>query len=241
MSAPTSWTEGDVPALDARLESASPRARLEWVYEAFDGPRVVMGTGFGVSGVVLMHHLEDVRPGATVFYLDTDVLFPETYNLRDRLSARFDLEIVRVHSGLSLDDQAERHGPRLWNDDPDHCCFLRKVKPLREYLTDKAAWLTAIRRDQSPTRAEAGVVEWSDANEVVKVNPLVDWTEEEVWAHVDRHDLPYNPLHDEGYPSIGCMPCTERVGTDADNPRAGRWTDSEKRECGLHLESEAAE
>lgn len=241
MSTPTSWTEGELSALDARLESASPCARLSWMFGAFDAPRVVMGTGFGASGVVLMHYLEDIRPGTTVFYLDTDVLFPETYNLRDRLTARFDLDIVRVHSGLSLDDQADQHGHQLWNDDPDRCCFLRKVKPLREYLADKSAWLTAIRRDQSPTRGEACVVEWSDANEVVKINPLVDWTEDEVWAHVERHDLPYNPLHDEGYPSIGCMPCTERVETDADNPRAGRWSDSEKQECGLHLEPEPAD
>jgi phosphoadenosine phosphosulfate reductase len=237
----TTWTDEDFAALNARFESASPSAVLNWVFDAFESDKAVMGSGFGASGVVLMHFLEQVQPGATVFYLDTDVLFPETYNLRDRLTARFDLNIVRVHSGLSLDDQAEEYGEKLWNDDPDQCCFLRKVKPLRQYLSDKSAWLTAIRRDQSPTRANTAHVEWSEANDVVKVNPLATWTEKNIWDHIDHYNLPYNPLHDEGYPSIGCMPCTERVDNDTDDPRAGRWSDSEKRECGLHLEPEPAE
>jgi len=236
---PSSFSDEELSALNERLESVSPRRRLRWVFETFPAARAVMGTGFGASGVVLMHILEAVQSGATVFYLDTDVLFPETYNLRDRLAARFDLNIVRVHSGLSLDDQSEEYGAELWDDDPDQCCFLRKVKPLRDYLSDKDAWLTAIRRDQSPTRAETDVLEWSAVNEVAKVNPLADWTAEEIWTHVDRYDLPYNPLHDEGYPSIGCMPCTEPVSDEADDPRAGRWADSGKRECGLHLESDA--
>jgi phosphoadenosine phosphosulfate reductase len=241
MSTAYAGVDEDVSALNARFESASPRERLSWVFDAFEAENAVMGTGFGASGVVLMHILEYVQPGATVFYLDTDVLFPETYNLRDRLTTRFDVNIVRVHSGLSLDEQAEEYEEKLWETDPDQCCFLRKVRPLRQYLADKSAWITAIRRDQSPTRADTDVVEWSPANEVVKVNPLADWTEADIWRHIDRHDLPYNPLHDEGYPSIGCMPCTERVGADSDDPRAGRWSDSEKKECGLHLEPETSQ
>lgn len=241
MSTATPLGDEDLSALNAQLESVSPQGRLAWVFDTFEEGQAVMGTGFGASGVVLMHFLERVQSGATVFYLDTDVLFPETYNLRDRLTARFDVNIVRVHSGLSLDEQAEEYEEKLWEKDPDQCCFLRKVRPLRQYLADKSAWLTAIRRDQSPTRADTDIVEWSPANEVVKVNPLADWTDAEIWKHVDRHDLPYNPLHDEGYPSIGCMPCTEQVGSDADDPRAGRWSDTDKKECGLHLEPEATE
>ncbi|MFB6278020.1 MAG: phosphoadenylyl-sulfate reductase [Salinibacter sp.] len=237
----TSWTEDDIAALNEDFEEKSPSALLDRIYDAFADEEIAMGTGFGASGVVLMDLIARRHPGATVFYLDTDLLFPETYELRDRLRARFDLNIVRVHSGPSLDEQAEEHGEKLWNDDPDQCCFLRKVKPLREYLSDKTVWLTAIRRDQSPTRANTQHVEWNPANEVVKVNPLAYWTEDDVWAHIDRHDLPYNPLHDEGYPSIGCMPCTERVGTDADDPRAGRWSDSSKTECGLHRELQTVE
>lgn len=239
MSTQTSWSDEELAALSARFESESPLAVLSWVFDTFDRERAVMGTGFGASGVVLMDLLARVQPGATVFFLDTDLLYPETYELRDRLVARYDLDIVRVHSGLSLDEQEQEHGTELWNHDPDKCCFLRKVKPLRAYLSDKSAWLTAIRRDQSPTRADTDYVEWSTANEVVKVNPLAGWTADDIWAHIDRHDLPYNPLHDEGYPSIGCMPCTEQVGDDADDPRAGRWSDSDKTECGLHLEQQA--
>lgn len=198
-----------------------------------------MGTGFGASGVVLMDLLSHVRPGATVFYLDTDLLFSETHALRDRLATRFDLDIVRVHSGVALDEQAEQHGDELWNRDPDRCCFIRKVKPLRAYLADKTAWITAIRRDQSPTRTDTEHVEWSAANEVVKVNPLADWTADDIWSYIERHNLPYNPLHDEGFPSIGCIPCTARADED-DDPRAGRWSGSSKTECGLHLEPQTA-
>lgn len=228
-------TQSDLAVLNARFEPASPRSILKWAFSTF-GDGAVMGTGFGASGVVLMHLLAEAQPGATVFYLDTDLLFPETYTLRDRLAAHLDLDVVRVHSGVSLDAQAEQHGNRLWSRDPDRCCFIRKLKPLREYLADQQAWITAIRRDQSPGRTETNFVEWSAANDVVKVNPLADWTEEDIWTYIDVNDLPYNPLHDAGYPSIGCMPCTEPVtGKDGD-PRAGRWAGTAKTECGLHLE-----
>lgn len=241
MSTRTTWSDDHLSTLNTRFESESPLGILRWVYNTFDEEMAVMGTGFGASGVVLMDLLTRVQSGATVFFLDTDLLYPETYELRDRLVARFDLNIVRVHSGLSLDDQEEEYDDELWNHDPDQCCFLRKVKPLRAYLAEKSAWLTAIRRDQSPTRANTEFVEWSSANEVVKVNPLADWTADDIWAHIDRHDLPYNPLHDEGYPSIGCMPCTEKVDHDTDDPRAGRWSDRDKTECGLHREQEPSD
>lgn len=233
-----SWTENDFTALNTRFAPQSPRAILKWTAETF-GDGAVMGTGFGASGVVLMDILSRARPGATVFYLDTDLLFPETYALRDRLAARFDLNIVRVHSGVSLDEQAETHGDRLWNRDPDRCCFIRKVKPLRTYLADKKAWITAIRRDQSPTRAGTEYVEWSSANNVVKVNPLADWTEDDIWSYIELQNLPYNPLHKEGFPSIGCMPCTERVN-GSDDLRSGRWAGRSKTECGLHREPQTA-
>lgn len=231
------FSSEELSLLSERFEDRSPHDVLEWGYEQF-GDRAVMGTGFGSSGVVLASFLSEVRPGSTVFFLDTDLLFPETYELKDRLADRLDVEIVRVHGGLSLDDQADQYGEELWNDDPDQCCFLRKVKPLRDYLADKGAWITAIRRDQSPSRADTGFVEWNTTHEVVKINPLADWTEEDVWAHIEEHDLPYNPLHDEGYPSIGCIPCTEPADGENDL-RAGRWSDSDKTECGIHLDPES--
>ena len=234
------WTDDDLAALNARFAPQSPRAILTWTVQTF-GEGAVMGTGFGASGVVLMDLLARVRPGTTVFYLDTDLFFRETYELRDRLAARFDLNIVRVHSGVSLDEQANAHDHRLWARNPEQCCFIRKVKPLRDYLADKAAWITAIRRDQASTRADTNHVEWSAANNIVKMNPLADWTEEDIWGYIERHDLPYNPLHEEGFPSIGCIPCTERVEPDTDDLRAGRWAGTSKTECGLHLESQPAQ
>lgn len=227
----------ELSRLSERFEDRTPQERLQWGYEQF-GDRAVMGTGFGSSGVALASILSDVRPGSTIFFLDTDLLYPETYELKDALAERLDVEIERVHGGLSLDEQADEYGEELWNEDPDQCCFLRKVKPLQAYLSDKAAWITAIRRDQSPTRADTQFFEWNETHEVVKVNPLADWTEDDIWNHIEERGLPYNPLHEEGYPSIGCIPCTEPVENGEDQ-RAGRWSDSDKTECGIHLDPES--
>ena len=233
----STWTPQHLQKVSNQLENSTPQDIMDWGLETF-GQNAVMGTGFGYSGVALMHMLSTVRPDATVFYLDTDLLFEETYELRDQLEERTGLNIVRVHSGVSLDQQKKEHGPELWNRDPDTCCFIRKVKPLQDYLADKKAWITAIRRDQSPTRANTDVVEWNEVNSVVKLNPLATWTADEVWAYIHAHDLPYNPLHDEGYPSLGCIPCTEP--TTSEDERAGRWAGSSKTECGLHLEPQSA-
>lgn len=233
----TTWTQRELRALSERFEQRTPEEILRWGYETF-GEGMVMGTGFGYSGVALMHLVSTVQPGATVFYIDTELLFPETYSLRDRLAEELDVNIVRVGPALSLDEQEEVHGPELWTRNPDQCCFLRKVLPLQQYLSDKEAWVTALRRDQAPTRAGTEIVEWNASNEVVKINPIAGWTASEVWAYIHAHDLPYNPLHDEGYPSIGCVPCTEPV-SNGDGERAGRWYGRAKTECGLHLEPQA--
>jgi phosphoadenosine phosphosulfate reductase len=155
--------------------------------------------------------------------------------LRHRLAERFELTFTRVHSGLSLEDQAATEGPNLWSTSPDRCCFIRKVLPLRRFLSTRSAWITGIRRDQSPTRKGIGIVSWDAANGLVKINPLARWTESDVWAYIRRYDLPYNPLHDEGYPSIGCIPCTRQVA-DGEDARAGRWRGHEKLECGIHVQ-----
>jgi phosphoadenosine phosphosulfate reductase len=139
-----------------------------------------------------------------------------------------------LHSGLSLAAQADQHGPALWSHDPDRCCQLRKVAPLRQYLATQRAWISAIRRDQTRHRASAGLVEWDRTNGLVKLNPLAAWTAGQVWAYVLKYELPYNPLHDQGYPSIGCWPCTRAVAAGAD-PRSGRWAGLAKTECGIHL------
>lgn len=227
------FTPEVLQSVSDQFENASPSKILQWGVNTF-GPDLVLATGFGPEGVVLMHQLAEVAPQATVFYLDTSLLFPETYALRDALMARLRLNFVQVKSRLTLDTQAHLHGPELWAHNPDLCCRLRKVEPLRQFLANYRAWITGIRRDQTRHRAKAGLVEWDAANELVKLNPLGNWTSEDVWAYIQANDLPTNALHAQGYPSIGCWPCTQPVQAGED-PRAGRWRGRTKTECGIHL------
>ncbi|MGX6446870.1 phosphoadenylyl-sulfate reductase [Patulibacter sp. S7RM1-6] len=211
------------------LEGASAAEVVAWALERYH-PRIALACSFQKEESVLLDLVFAANPDARVFALDTDVLFEETYELWRQTEARYDTKIERWH-GPTLDAQAAEHGDRLWERDPSKCCGIRKVAPLREGLSKLDAWITGIRREQSPARANAAKVEWDDAFGLVKVNPLADWTDKDVWRHVVEHDLPYNPLHDRGYSSIGCFPCT--------NPgagREGRWASSDKIECGLHQE-----
>ncbi len=226
----------ELKRISDRFEDAWPEEILRWSLEAF-GSGVSMATGFGPSGVALMHMLSRVDPSATVFYLDTDLLFPETHALKRRLADRLGLTFTRVHSGLSLQDQAREEAPDLWRSNPDRCCQIRKVLPLRRFLSTRDAWITGIRRDQSPTRGEIGIVHWDTANELVKINPLANWSEEQIWQYIELNDLPYNALHDQGYPSLGCIPCTKPVG-DGEDARAGRWQGHDKLECGIHVQTD---
>ena len=225
-------TDEELRELSEEFENAPPEAVLRWAVEEF-GPDVALATGFGAEGCVLVAMLSQISSGARVFYLDTDLLFPETYALRDRLEARYNVRFERRATRLSLGAQAEEHGERLWERRPDLCCRLRKIEPLREMLRGLRAWITAIRRDQSPARAGAGVVERDAKFGLIKINPLARWSSRDVWNYIARYDVPYNPLHDHGYPSIGCAPCTSPVQIGED-PRAGRWRGTQKTECGLH-------
>lgn len=227
------WTPYELTLRGASFERQRPEEVLRWGFRHFF-PDIALATGFGPEGVVLMHMAAKIRPDATVFYLDTGLLFPETYALRDRLAERLKIRFTRVAADLSLDEQAERHGAELWRREPDRCCRLRKVEPLRRFLSGQQAWITGIRRDQTAHRAAAGVVEWDRANGLVKLNPLAGWTQEEVWSYLHLFELPTNPLHERGYPSIGCHPCTQAVPEGAD-PRSGRWQGRGKTECGIHL------
>jgi phosphoadenosine phosphosulfate reductase len=214
------------------LEHASPEAVLRWALQRF-GKGVALATGFGAEGCVLVHMLANIDADARVFYLDTDLLFPETYDLRDRLEARYRVRFERQGAELSVENQALRYGKNLWETDPNQCCNLRKVQPLIKALAGLDAWITAIRRDQTPDRANAAVVAWDKKFSLVKINPLVRWSSKEVWKFIVENDVPYNPLHDNGYPSIGCRPCTTpvRIG---ETTRSGRWRGTAKTECGLH-------
>jgi len=217
-------------ALD--LEEQSPLDILKWAADRY-APRLTFATGFGPEGCVLIDLIGRHDLPIDVFTLDTGLLFPETYELWKRLENQYQLTIRGVAPELSVEDQTLVHGDKLWDRSPEHCCEMRKVFPLKNELRRVDAWVTAIRRDQTPQRANAVATEWDAKFEIVKINPLVKWTKKDVWAHLLRHDVPYNPLHDQGYPSIGCGPCTSSVQPGEDD-RAGRWRGIAKTECGLH-------
>lgn len=221
--------------LNNRFENSYPDVILSLAYKEF-GQDMVLGTGFGPSGVLLIHRLSLQKIPIRIFYLDTNLLFRETYRLRDELQDRFNIEIEQISTDLSLDEQAEKFGDELWKSDPDKCCYLRKVLPLKTYLSDKSAWVTGVRRAQTTTRNQTRIFEWDPQNEVVKINPLAKWKSEDVWEYINKHKLPYNPLHDQGYPSIGCIPCTEPANSEIE--RSGRWKNRNKIECGIHLPSQ---
>ncbi len=215
-----------------KLEEATPQEILEWAFDEF-GETLTIATGFGAEGAALIDMATKVNRQPDVFFLDTDFLFPETYALRRRLEDRYGIEIRAYQSLLTPELQAQTHGANLWSRDPDLCCRIRKLEPLKEALQGRRAWVTAIRRDQTAARARAGVVEWDSRWQLVKVNPLARWTKREVWRYILEKDVPYNPLHDAGYLSIGCTHCTRAVGANEDE-RAGRWAGFKKTECGLH-------
>lgn len=227
---------GDDPVLGAaanRLAGAAADEILRWAAERF-APRIVFATAFGPEGLVLLDMITTGHLRIDVFTLDTGLFFPETYSLWRRLEQRYGVRIRAVRPTLDLDEQAREHGPSLWSRDPEGCCALRKVEPLRGELRGRDAWITAIRRDQTSDRASAREIEWDEVHGLAKVNPLVSWSAREVWTYLREHDVPTNPLHERGYPSIGCWPCTGPVAAGED-PRAGRWRGRAKTECGLHV------
>ncbi len=221
------------------FESQTPQDVVRWGVEKFRGG-LTLACSFGAEDVVLVDMVARIDPSVTVFYLDTDYLFPETFEVRDRIVARYGVRVVAVKPLLTIDEQAAQHGTDLFARQPDVCCKIRKVEPLRRHLGGFQAWITGIRRDQAPTRANAGLVEWDKMFNLVKLNPLARWKSEDVWAYIRTHDVPYNALHDQNYPSIGCYPCTRQVKPGED-PRAGRWANFAKKECGLHTETGPAQ
>jgi phosphoadenosine phosphosulfate reductase len=229
----TTYTPEELARTSARLEDRSPQDVLEWGVREFF-PDLTMACSFGgPSGMVLVDMISRIEPRVEVFYLDTDFLFPETYATRDRVIERYGANVVGYKSDLTPPEQAKRYGDELWLTDPDRCCALRKVEPNKKALAGKRAWISGLRRDQAATRRETPVVQWDAKFGIVKVNPLVRWTEGDVWSYIVRNDVPYNPLHDTGYPSVSCTYCTKPVEA-GDDLRAGRWQGSDKTECGLH-------
>ncbi len=228
-------TDESLKALSASFESKSPQDVLAHALKQY-GSDIVLACSFGAEDVVLLDMIQKIAPRTKLFYLDTDFLFKETHEVKDRLIAKYGLkpeQVLQVKSLLTPDQQAAQHGEALWTRNPDQCCQLRKIEPLARILSGYAAWITGIRRDQAPTRANAGLVEWDQKFNLVKFNPLATWKSEDVWAYIKVHEVPYNELHDRHYPSIGCTHCTAPV-MPGEDPRSGRWKNFAKTECGLH-------
>jgi phosphoadenosine phosphosulfate reductase len=213
-------------------EAWSPEQILEWAFYTF-GNRVAISSAFGAEGMVMIDIASKLRANFRLFTLDTGFLFPETYTLMNRVEQKYGVAIERAPALLSPAEQERAHGAELWQRDPDACCNLRKIEPLRRKLQQLEAWITSIRRDQTEARASAGKIEWDAQFGLVKINPIVDWTSAQVWDYIRSHHVPYNPLHDRSYPSIGCTHCTRAVAPGED-ARAGRWAGFTKTECGLH-------
>jgi phosphoadenosine phosphosulfate reductase len=218
---------------NANLANAAPQDILRWAVRRFH-PRLTMATAFGAEGCCIIHMLAEIEPGVRVFNLDTGYQFAETLELRESIKRRYGIEVEYVRAELTVAEYEAEHGGPLYRIRPDQCCHDRKTLPLRRAVAGYDAWVSAIRADQTKERAAADVVQWDAKFNLVKVNPLLAWTKTDVWEFVLRHEIPYNPLHDKGYPSIGCWPCTSPV-RPGDDDRAGRWAGTTKKECGLHV------
>jgi phosphoadenosine phosphosulfate reductase len=212
------------------LEEASAQEIVAWAVQVF-GERVAVTSS--MADAVVTHLVSTVRPGLDVLFLNTGYHFPETIGTRDAVAATYDVNVIDVAPALSVAQQDAAFGKDLWARDPDRCCAMRKVSPLNNAMRDYDAWITGLRRDETPSRANTPVVSWDANRRKVKICPIARWTQDDVDAYVAEHGILLNPLLMDGYDSIGCRPCTRRVeaGEDA---RAGRWAGSSKTECGLH-------
>jgi len=215
-----------------RLENASPEEIIAWAAETY-GDKLTMATAFGPEGCSILYMLSKVAPQTYVFNLDTGYQFQETLQLRDRIAEQTGMEVDLVQPELSVEQFEKLHGGPLYNREPDKCCFERKVTLLHKSLQGMQAWMSGIRRDQSEHRAATPIVKWDPKFKLVKISPLATWTKQQVWNLITQEKIPYNPLHDKGYTSIGCWPCTRAV-LEGEDERAGRWSGSTKTECGLH-------
>ncbi len=228
---------GEVRSLNERFAHQRTEEILAWAWERF-GMRAAVGTSFQGAGLVILDLARKNGLPFPVFTLDTGLLFPETLALKQRLQGFFGIQIEALTPDLTVEEQADINGPELWKRNPDLCCTIRKVMPLRDKLCDLDCWITGLRRQQSASRAEIGIIELylfdeGSGQEIVKLNPMARWTRDQVWQYLRQHQIPYNPLPDRGYGSIGCQPCTRCTG-NGEHERAGRWTGFNKVECGIH-------
>ncbi len=226
----------DLDALNARFEPLAVPGRTEeilaWAWETF-APKVVASSSFQTQSVPLLHLIAQVCPEMPVLFIDTGFHFPETLSFRDELQARLGLNVVVVRPLISKSELLRKYGEGLYRRDPDLCCYLNKVEPMRRALEGMAAWVSGVRRDQTAHRRAMRVLE-RQASGLLRIHPMLNWTQADVDAYRRRYDLPAHPLYHLGYRSVGCAPCTRPTFINAD-PRSGRWAGTGKRECGLHL------
>ncbi len=214
------------------LETASPQEILQWAVDRF-APKFAMATAFGPEGMVLIHWLAQIAPKTAIFNLETGYQFAETLELREEVKRRYGIEVEMKQPKLTVEEYERVNGGPVYRQDPNRCCADRKISVLKEAATNYDAWASAIRRDQSSDRGKVPIVGWDKKFGLVKVSPLANWTKQQVWGLITKEDIPYNPLHDQGYTSIGCWPCTRSV-LPGEDERAGRWSGFAKTECGLH-------
>jgi phosphoadenosine phosphosulfate reductase len=221
----------DIAAVNAKLEQATPEAILAWTWKEF-APDVMLTCSFQHDGVVLAHMLQGIASEVPVVFINTGFHFPETLAYRDEIVRRYGIKLVELEPIVPRAEFAERYGLDLYARNPDLCCHINKVEPLKRYLPGMRAWINGRRRDQASTRQAIRVVELYQGD-LYKVNPLASWTSRETFYYMEKHGLPLHPLFDQGYASIGCAPCTRPVVAGEDE-RAGRWAGQSKTECGLH-------
>jgi phosphoadenosine phosphosulfate reductase len=222
--------------LNARFETEAPRRIVEWALEESGFERIAIASAFQAEGTCVIHMATAIRPDIPVLFLETGFQFAETLAFKTQLSERMGLNVVDLVGEHTVESQERTLGPRLFERDPSLCCEINKVRPMFEALHGLDAWITAFRRDSSPTRGSAPIVDQYELEPdrfIVKVNPVATWSRRDTWAYLAANDLPHNPLYDLGYASIGCAPCTR--ARFADEPeRAGRWAGLSKWECGIH-------
>jgi phosphoadenosine phosphosulfate reductase len=231
-------TQDELKTISESLEAKSPEEILRWAIETYSSG-LTMATAFGAEGCVLLAMLARIAPGGRevrVFNLETGYQFRETLELREKFREQYGITVEYVRAEESVEEMEQRFGGPIYGIDPERCCYLRKIVPLQRALAGYDAWISAIRRDQTPDRAKAALVEWDSKFQIVKINPLANWTKRDIWTYLRVNEVPYNPLHDRGYPSIGCRPCTRAV-QDGEDDRSGRWSSFAKLECGLHTRS----
>lgn len=217
-------------------ENATPSTLFIWAALHFPARTTLSCSFSGIGGLLLSHIIYSYALDIPILFIDTEFLFPDTYALRQLWAEKYNLNILDFRPELSPVQQTQVYGDLLWERNPNLCCALRKVQPMQQALANYKIWITALRRDQSPTRNTVEVLEHrklTTGQHIIKLNPLAHWTKQQVWAYITLHRLPYNPLLDNGYASIGCLQCTQPC-TNGTNERAGRWVGHTKTECGLH-------